>query len=225
MGKPQARKVFGLEWWDYLNANPKELEAFGEAMKSTSQNSLRGVLENCDFTQAGQIADIGGGFGHLAIALLEKYPELRAIVMDVPDLIPIAQKQAPLNDSAVANRLEYVAGDMFESVPRADVYIMKHIIHDWDDEKCIRLLRNCRQSMRANGRVICIDTVLPPMGSTGGTAAKLLDILMLLLVTGRERTEVQWNDLYNAAGLEIRRITPIRDNVGTSIVEGVKHGE
>jgi hypothetical protein len=223
-GKPQIRKVFGMEFWDYLSANPKELEDFGEAMKSNSLNSLRGVLEHCDFKGVGKVADIGGGFGHLGIAMLEKYTSLQAVVMDVPELIPVARERAPVNDPTVANRLEYVGGDMFESVPPADVYIMKHIIHDWEDEKCIRLLENCHASMRGDGRVICVDAVLPPMGNTAGTHAKLLDLTMLTFITGRERTEAQWNDLYRAAGFEIRSITPINDNFGTSIVEGVKRG-
>src|SRR6266536_3603779 len=221
-GEPQARKVFGMEWWDYLNANPKELEDFGEAMKSNSLNSLRGVLENCDFKGVGKIADIGGGFGHLAVALLEKYPTLQAAVMDVPDLIPVAQERFPVKDRAVANRLEYVAGDMFDSVPPANVYIMKHIIHDWEDEKCIQLLENCRRSMQGDGRVICVDSVLSPMGNVAGTPAKLLDINMLVFIAGRERTEDQWSHLYRTAGFEIRSVTPIHDNFGTSIVEGVK---
>jgi predicted O-methyltransferase YrrM len=222
-GKPQARKVFGAEWWDYLNANPKELEDFGAAMQSASQNSLRGLLENCDFTGIETIADIGGGFGHLAIALLQKYPRLRATVMDVPDVVRIAPGRVPLNDATVADRLEYVGGDMFDSVPPAEVYVLKLIIHDWEDEKCIRLLANCRRSMRGNGRVICIDSVLPPMGNTSATSAKFRDLLMLVLITGRERTEAQWQQLYGAAGFEIRSITPMYDNHGMSMVEGIKH--
>ncbi len=221
-GKPQVKKVFGMEWWDYLNANPKELEDFGEAMKSNSLNSLRGVLENCDFKGVEKVADIGGGFGHLAVALLEKYPTLQATVMDLPDLIPLAQERFPVKDRAVANRLQYVAGNMFDSVPAADVYIMKHIIHDWEDDECIRLLQNCHQSMQGDGRVICVDSVLPPMGNVGGTAAKLLDINMLVFIAGKERTEEQWHQLYRTAGFEIRSITPIHDNFGTSIVDGVK---
>jgi len=221
-GKPQAKKVFGREWWDYLNANPKEMEDFGEAMKANSLNSLNGVLENCDFNGVRKIADIGGGFAHLAIALLGKYPTLQAIVMDVPGLIPVAKERLPVSDAAVANRLEYFGGDMFESVPPANVYIMKHIIHDWEDEKCIRLLQNCNQSMQGEGRVICVDAVIPPMGNVAGGPAKLLDINMLLFITGRERTEAQWNELYRAAGLEIRSVTSIHDNFGTSIVEGIK---
>ena len=220
-GQPQARRVYGMEWWDYLNANPKDLEEFAQAMKSNSLNSLRGVLDYCDFGGVARVADIGGGFGHLAIALLEKYPHLQATVVDVPDLIPIAREHSANSNSTVAGRLEFIAGDMFASVPPADVYIMKHIIHDWEDEKCIRLLNNCRHGLSRNGRVICVDAVVPPMGNTAGASAKLTDIVMMTFITGKERTEEQWAALYRTAGLEILRITPIHDNLGTSIVEGV----
>ncbi len=220
-GRPQARRVYGMEWWDYLNANPRDLEEFAEAMKSNSLNSLRGVLEFCDFGAAAKIADLGGGFGHLAIALLEKYPHLEATVVDVPDLIPVARERFANSNSPVADRLEFAAGDMFASVPPADVYIMKHIINDWEDEKCIRLLENCRRGWRENGRVICVDAVVPPMGNTAGTPAKLTDIVMMTFITGKERTEEQWADLYRSAGFEIQSITPIHDNLDTSIVEGV----
>ena len=221
-GQPQARKVFGMEWWDYLNANPKELEDFGEAMKSNSLNSLRGVLEHCDFTSVKKIADIAGGFGHLAVALAEKYSGMQAIVMDVPQVIALARTHAPAGSPEIAERIRYVGGDMFEAVPPAEVYIMKHIIHDWEDEKCVRLLGNCVRSMQGDGRVICVDSVLPSMGDTGGIAAKLLDLQMMVFITGRERTQDQWKALYQAAGLEIKQIVPIHDNFGTSIVEGVR---
>jgi hypothetical protein len=221
-GQPQTRNQVGLEFWDYLQANPKEMEDFGEAMKSNSLNSLNGVLKHCDFTDSKKVVDVGGGFGHMAVALLEKYPGLRGVVMDVPDLIPIARKSFPVSDPAVASRLEYVGGDMFDSVPPADVYVMKHIIHDWDDERCLRLLRNCHRSMQGDGRMICVDAVLPPMGNAGGGSGKLLDLHMMVLIPGKERTQAQWQALYQAAGFRIRSITSIQDNFGTSIIEGVK---
>src|SRR5579872_593646 len=133
-GQPQAQSQLGLDFWGFLQANPKAMEDFGEAMKSNSVNSLRGVLQFCDFTGVRKVVDVGGGFGHLAVALLEKYPRLHAAVLDMPDLVPIAKKSFPVEDPAVASRLEYVGGDMFHSVPRADAYVMKHIIHDWEDE-------------------------------------------------------------------------------------------
>jgi hypothetical protein len=99
---------------------------------------------------------------------------------------------------------------------------MKHIIHDWDDAHCIRLLKNCCTAMQGVGRVICVDAVVPPMGDTRGAAAKLLDLNMLAMVTGKERTHAPWEDLYARAGLRIASITPLADNFGTSIIEGVK---
>ena len=220
-GQPQTENQIGLDFWAYLKANPKAMEDFGEAMKSNSLSSLRGVLEHCDFSGARRVADIGGGFGHLAAALLQKYPILRSVVLDVPDLIPIARKNLHLDD-AVASRLEYVGGDMFESVPPADVYIMKHIIHDWDDARCIQILENCHRSMTGEGRVICVDSILPPLGDTGCLSAKLLDVNMMVLIPGKERTHKQWEAIYEAAGLRIQSVTPIQDNFGTSIIEGVK---
>jgi SAM-dependent methyltransferase len=220
-GEPQAHQVFGMGWWDWLNANPKELERFGEAMKANSENSMRGVLEQCDFTGVKRVADIGGGFGHLVIALLEKYPALKGVLMDVPELIPVAKARNP-PPSPVAARLDYYGGNMFESVPTADAYVMKHIIHDWDDERCLQLLRNCHRSADGTGRIICVDSVLPPLGDTSGTAAKFLDLLMMANIRGKERTRKQWEELFAAAGFHVTGVTPLQDNFGTSIVEGVK---
>ena len=217
-GKPQAKAQLGMEWWPYLNAHPEELELFGEAMKSNSVASMQGVLTLCDFSSAKKIVDVGGGFGHLAMALIEKYPHLRGVVLDVPDLIPIAQQRMTPNP-----RLEYVAGSMFESVPPADVYILKHIIHDWNDEECVRILRNCRRAMEGNGRLICVDAVLTPLGDTSGAPAKLTDIAMMTFITGKERTRTQWEHLYHEAGFRIVSVTsPIDDNIGVSIIEGAK---
>ncbi len=221
-GEPQARQMFGMEWWDYLKANPKEMEIFGEAMKSNSLNSLRGVLEHCDFAGVRKAVDVGGGFGHLVVALLEKYPNLRGVLLDAPELIPLARKSFPVSDPKIASRLEYAGGDMFASVPPADAYILKHIIHDWDDAHCLQLLRNCHKSMEGNGRLICVDSVLPPMGDIGATPAKFLDVLMMMGIRGKERTRKQWEELYAATEFQVTRVIPLRDNFGTSIVEGVK---
>jgi hypothetical protein len=221
-GEPQARNQVGMDFFEYLGAHPSEMEEFGEAMKGNSAFSMNGVLEKCDFTSVKKVVDVGGGFGHLVVALLGKYPRLRGVLFDRPELIPVAKERLPVNDPAVASRLEYVGGDMFESVPPADAYVLKMIIHDWSDAQCIRILKNCCASMQSNGRVICIDAVVPSMGVTADPIAKLLDLNMLLVLSGKERTRAQWEELYHAAGLEIRSIAPIRDHVfSTSIVEGV----
>jgi hypothetical protein len=144
-GEPQSHRVFGMGWWDWLNANPTELANFGEAMKANSQNSMEGVLEKCDFRGVAKIADLGGGFGHLVIALLEKYPTLNGIIVDLPELIPVAKEKNPA-PNGVASRLEYHGQNMFERVPPADAYIMKHIIHDF------RASHLCRCGAAADGR-------------------------------------------------------------------------
>ncbi len=141
-GEPQAKAQLGMEYWEYCKANPKEMEDFGEAMKSNSLNSMRGVLDNCDLTGIKTVADIGGGFGHMVVALLKKYRDLRGIVLEVSDLIPLAQQRLIGEAADVASRIDFIGGDMFEEVPPAEAYIMKHIIHDWDDARCVRSIRS-----------------------------------------------------------------------------------
>ena len=131
-------------------------------------------------------------------------------------------KNFPLADAGVTSRLEYVGGDMFIGVPRADAYVLKHIIHDWDDEHCHRLLSNCFSSMDGAGRLICVDSVLPPLGDTSATPAKFLDLMMMSLIRGKERTLQQWEELYRSAGFRVISVIPLHDNFGTSIVEGAK---
>lgn len=220
-GSSQATAQLGMEYWDYCNANPAEMTAFGEAMKSNSHRSTQGVLAHCDFSGNHTIVDVAGGLGHLAIALLGRYADLRGVVLDVPNIVPVAKQHLDSIDAGVRARLEICGGDMFESVPNGDVFIMKHIIHDWDDTRCTKLLRNCHDSMRGRGRVICVDAVLPPMGDTSATPAKLLDLNMLVSFQGKERTRAQWDALYASAGFEIVSVTPLQDNFGTSIIEGV----
>jgi hypothetical protein len=221
-GEPVAKLAVGMDWWDYINNNPVELERFGESMKSNSLNSLRGVLEKCDFSGSKRIVDVAGGFGHMVVALLEKYPHLEGALLDIPQLIPVAKEKNTIADPSLAARLEYVGGDMFEGVPSGDVYILKHIMHDWTDELCTRILKNCHQSMEGEGRLICVDSVLPRMGDASGVSAKLLDLLMMLAIRGKERTQEQWERLYAASGFRVVSMTPLHDNFGTSIVEGAK---
>jgi ubiquinone/menaquinone biosynthesis C-methylase UbiE len=221
-GQPQACAQLGMEMFDYLTAHPAAMEEFAEAMKANSFNVNRGLLAHYDFSGIRKIIDVGGGFGHLAIALLENYEQLRGVVLDLPDVIAAARERLPVTNPSLAERLEYVAGDMFQSVPSADAYILKMIIHDWDDARCVAILRNCCSQLEDHGRVLCIDAVLPPLGDTSDAPGKLLDVNMLLVLPGKERTQAEWEQLYHDAGLEVRAITPIPDTYGTCIVEGRK---
>jgi O-methyltransferase domain/Dimerisation domain len=195
-------------------------EVFGEAMKSRVE-STRGVLAHHDFSTARTVVDVGGGFGHLALALLERYPHLRALVQDLPDVIDIARRRATAEDGSLLARLHWVGGDMFTDVPPGDCYVLKAIIHDWDDAHCLRVLGNCRARLESDGRILCVDNVLPPLGDTGCSSTKFLDMLMMVSLPGKERTESEWRSLYARAGLRVASITLVNPRSGESIIEGV----
>jgi len=180
------------------------------------------VVEKYDFSCAHVVVDVGGGFGHLAMALLERHQHLRAIVLDQPEVIAIAQRHAANEDPKMLARLTFVPGDMFDDVPSGDLYVLKTIIHDWDDARSIRVLETCRDRLPDGGRVICADKVLPPMGDTSCSGAKLLDMLMMVSLPGRERTEAEWRSLYERAGLAITSIVPVNPRSGESLIEGAR---
>jgi hypothetical protein len=231
-------ELIGGRWWPLFGAMPDVLRegqrppapwrtddeahtrAFAEAMKSQVEG-MRAVVEHGDFARARHLVDVGGSFGHLAVALLDRHPALRATVLDLPPVIALAERYAATVDPAVRARLTLVGGDMFADVPPADTYVLKTIIHDWDDESSVRVLGNCRARLTTGGRVVCVDKVLPPMGDTSASGAKLLDMLMMVSLPGKERTEAEWRALYAAADLAVTSITTINPRSGDSLIEGV----
>src|SRR5262249_2262043 len=213
----------GMDFFEYLTAHPAAMEDFGEAMKANSFNLTRALLAHYDFSGIRKIVDVGGGFGHLVVSLLERYPDVRGVLFELPEVIAAARVQLPVADASIAARLEYVEGDMFsDDLPPADAFVLKMIIHDWDDARCASVLKNCCKQIDGNGRVICIDAVLPPLGDASDAPGKLLDVNMMLVLPGRERTRTEWETLYQKAGLELDGIIPIPDTFGTCIVEGRK---
>jgi hypothetical protein len=219
-GASQARAQLGLPFFDYLAANPKALEEFGETLKAHSAVANKGVMERYDFAGIRTLVDVGAGYGPLAIAVLEKYPEIRAVVFDLPEVIEAAPTQLPVQNESVAGRLRYVAGDMFKEVPPADAFVLKLIMHDWDDASCATILANVGACLERGGRVICIDNVMQPLGDISDVPQKLLDVNMMLLLPGKERTRVEWEALYRGAGLAITAMIPIPDAFNMFVIEG-----
>jgi len=219
--EPQARAQLGLEFFEYLAANPRAMEEFGDTSKAHGAVATKGVLERYDFGGVRRLVDVGAGFGVFTLAALERYPELHAVVFDLPEVVAKAPVQLPVTDPAVAARLRYVSGDMFEDVPPSgDVYVLKLILHDWDDASCIAVLRNVAARLEPGGRVIAIDAVLPPLGDVSDVPSKLLDVNMMLLLPGKERTRAEWESLYFNAGLAITAMIPIPDAFNTFVIEG-----
>jgi hypothetical protein len=216
-GKPAWGRVHGGEVFDYFGVNPEQAEIFNRAMTDMSVATAPAVVEAYDFSEIGTITDIAGGHGYLLAQVLKANPNARGVLFDVQPVIDSAGSL--LEREGVAGRVEKVAGDFFARVPAAaDVYMMKHIIHDWDDERAVMILRNINEAMKRDGRVLIIEVVVPEGGEPH--YSKLLDLEMLVSPGGVERTANEYRELLAAAGLRLTRIIPTKSPF--SIIEAVR---
>ena len=217
-GQTAFDRVHGMKVFDYFGKHPDKARAFGEAMTSISGTENPVVAAGYDFSKVRTLVDVGGSQGHLLAAILKANRKLKGVLFDRPQVIDQARSAPYVNDKQIAGRIELAAGDFFQSVPAgADAYIMKYIIHDWDDDLCLKILGNCRRAMAPNGRVLVVDAVIPPGNDPHW--GKLLDINMLVGPGGRERTRSEFEQLFARAGLKVRKIIPTASPL--SIVEGV----
>jgi hypothetical protein len=205
-GDQQVLPTLGMSLWEYLQQSPDELDAFHEAMgnlSSTVGTQLAAVIDTRSVKVA---ADIGGGSGALIKALMATNPKLQGIVFDLPATMTDSAQAAAQAD--FPGRLSLVGGDFFESVPQADLYLLKHILHDWDDANCIRILKNCRKAMHADSRVAIMEMVIAQTHNV--PRIPIQDLNMLVLFKAHERTLAEYDALFAAAGLRI---------VGTKVVQ------
>lgn len=216
-GKVAWEKVHGMEVFPYFQQNPQEYEIFNRAMTSFSENVAQPIAEAYDTSEAETLIDIAGGHGSLLAAFLKANPNLKGVLFDLPEVV--AGASALLEKEAVAERVEIVSGDFFESIPGgADVYLMKHIIHDWDDRRAVKILSNIAAAMKPNGKVLIVEHVVP--AGNAPDASKLMDLEMLVSPGRVERNETEYSEISAAAGLRLNRIVPTRSPL--SIVEAVK---
>jgi SAM-dependent methyltransferase len=217
-GANAFERVHGKPAFAYLAEHPQQAKVFGDSMSDLSAVETPAVVETYDFSHFAKIVDVGGGHGVLLTTILRANPRLSGVLYDSSHVIENARKDAPVNAPDLAGRLELVAGDFFEEVPAgADACIMKYILHDWDDERAGRILTNCRRALRPAGTLLAVDTVV--RSGEENAWSKWLDINMLVLVGGKERTEEEFRELYRRAGFRLTRVVPTRCPL--SIVEGV----
>jgi hypothetical protein len=217
-GEEAFQRVHGMGGFEYMAAHPDKAKEFGESMTSISGMENPAIAEGYDFSGIGKLVDVGGGHGSLLATILRKHPKLSGAVLDRKEVVENAKKDIHANDPAIAGRIELVAGNFFESVPAgADAYMMKYILHDWNDAQCRQILENCRRAMAKGGRVLVLDNVIPP--GNGPHWGKMLDMNMLVLTPGRERTEAEFRELFASAGLRLTRVVPTACPL--SVVEGV----
>lgn len=216
-GLPAWSKQLGGEVFDFFAKNPEASEIFNNAMTDMSVSSAPPLVEAYDFSGIKTVADVGGGHGYFLAQILKANPELRGMLYDLDHVVEGAAET--FADAGVSDRVQKIAGSFFETVPTgADVYVMKHIIHDWDDEKCVTILNNIREAMGEDGRVLTCEVVVPE--GNDPHFSKFMDLEMLVSPGGVERTEKEYRDLYAAAGLRLTRIIPTAS--AYSIIEGVK---
>ena len=201
--------ALGHELFDYYAVNPVEGGAFTGAMANVSDAIASELAQVLDTSGVDHVVDIGGASGTIVGALLEANPALRGTIFERADVVPRAE--AALAERRLPPRCRAVAGDFFESVPEADLYILKSIIHDWDDRQSVKILRNCVRALRPKGRVVLIERVIPEYGDPG--AAALVDINMLVLLPGRERKASQFAELLRASGLRLDRISELASSL------------
>ena len=217
-GESAFPQVFGETIFDWFAKHPQEGAIFNDAMTSGSAPTSEGVAKAYDFSAFDRIAEIGGGHGLLLAAILRAHPATRGVLFDLPHVAEGAPKI--LEQAGVAARAEVVGGSFFDAVPAGcDAYVMKHIVHDWDDARCVTILGRCREAMNANGKVLVVESVVPGRGVP--SFAKLLDLQMLVTTHGgKERTEHEFADLFARAELKLTRIVPTPYRV--SVIEATR---
>jgi O-methyltransferase domain/Dimerisation domain len=213
-------REFGAMAFDHARADPAYGAIFDQAMSSYSAvqtETVLAALAGIDLSGVRTLCDVAGGHGHLACGLLRAYPHLRAIVLDLPEVVSEGDRLwAP--KLGLADRCCYSSGDMFREVPPADAYMLKMILHDWNDEECIRILTNLRRSVIGQGQVFIAEHVVP--GPAEPHFAKLFDIHMMCWGSGRERTSAEYAGLLSASGW--RYADTRRPSEGTvSVVAGI----
>jgi hypothetical protein len=205
---------FGVDIWKYFQQNPEDAAVFNNSMSNITAAANEAITSLYDFSQFGTLVDVGGGHGGLITSILKQNPELKGVLFDAPEVIEGARPK--IEAAGLANRLETVAGNFFQSVPAGgDAYIMKCIIHDCDDEKSNTILRNCRSQMPANGKLILVDSVVPETNEPH--FSKFIDLNMLVMTGGKERTEKEFAQLLADAGFKLLRVIPT--DLPTSIIE------
>jgi O-methyltransferase/methyltransferase family protein len=204
-GSPSFRKVFGTSLFEYLSENPDAADAFNQGMANVAAMLAYAVLFAYDFADISSIVDVGGGEGRFLRKILDFYPKMHGTVFDTMLTIDKARKRT--EGQTRRSRCSYVAGDFFHSVPEArDAYILSGVVHDWDDEHAVAILRNCRRAMTRNGRLLLLETVVPANNSMH--FSKILDLNMLAMSAGRERTEAEFSTLLGVADYKLTKILP-----------------
>ncbi|MFI0423704.1 methyltransferase [Spongiactinospora sp. 9N601] len=213
MGGSVFDDMFGMSFFEYFAQDEQTAATFHDGMAAMSDWENAPIAAAYDFPESGVVADIGGGQGGFLLAVLDGRPGLHGVLYDEAHVL--AGHRPP--GAEISARWRTAAGDFFTEVPRADVYLLKRILHDWNDEQCVTILRNCRRAMAPGGRVLVVDAVIPKGNEPH--QAKTVDVMLMASLPGRERTSAEFAELFAAAGLRLSRV--VATGTVLSVVEAV----
>ncbi len=212
--EPAFEHVYGAPFFEYMAAHPDVQTTFDAAMSAGMDVMLESLADAYDFSRARLIVDVGGGNGSVSAMILKRNPSLEAVIYDQAHVLDAADSY--LTAAGVRSRCRLVPGNFFESVPEGgDAYVLSNIVHDWDDERALKILRNCRAAMAPGSRVLLLEAVMPVHGSP--SVATMQDVNMMVLLTGRERTKEQYRALLGRAALSLANVTAVWE--GESVLE------
>ncbi|MDJ0797511.1 MAG: methyltransferase [Calothrix sp. MO_167.B12] len=217
-GQPALCRLYqASNAFEYFEKNPIAGELFNHAMSNASKNIHTAVVDSYDFSNINKIVDVAGGHGTLIASILKANLHIQGILFDMPNVVTGAKEL--LQREGVMSRCQTIGGNFFTSIPGdGDAYIMSHIIHDWSDEDCIKILKNIRKGITAKGKLLVIETVIP--SGNEYHFGKWLDLDMLTMYSGgRERTKAEFEKIFQAAGFNLNRIVPTTSHV--SVIEGI----
>ncbi|QNP75643.1 methyltransferase [Streptomyces roseirectus] len=215
-GEPVFERAVGKQIWQFFEDSPVMNAHLGKAMTGLTAMVADAVLDVYDFGPHQRIVDIGGGEGGFLAAILAANPQAHGVVLDLPHVV--AHGRERIEAAGLADRCDLVGGDFFEKVPEGgDLYTMKWVLHDWDDASAVRILTSCRRVMGDDARLLVVDTVVPD--GDGFSPSKIIDLNMMVLSGGRERTAEEFRQLFAAAGFTLTRVLPTRSP--SSVVEAV----
>jgi hypothetical protein len=215
-GQAAFDKHFGVPVFDYLTSNPHEAAMFSDFLIGINSSDAPAIAAAYDFSSCSHIADIGGATGHILTTILASHPGPRGTVFDLQHNQSGAAEL--IQSRGMSDRVTFTPGSFFESIPAAcDLYMLSHIIHDWSEAECLSILANCHRAMSPDSRLLIIEMVLPE--GNAFHPGKMLDMTILALTSGQERTEPEYRALLEKAGFKLTRVIPTSSNV--SIVEAV----
>lgn len=214
-GKPAFDKVFGKSFFDYLQSNQQASQTFNQAMSSVSNKQIEVLVAEYGFSNINTLVDVGGGRGHLLAGILRANPNMQGVLYDLPHVIDEAVQF--MKSENLLDRCKFIAGDFFQEVPTGgDAYLMKYILHDWDDARALAILKNCRKAMSADAKLLVVDQIIPEGNEP--FFAKLADIFLFTLQGGKERSKAEFCALFKQADFELTDV--LQTSYLLSVIEG-----